>query len=83
VRGAPPATQIRGNTPLELGWTVAAALILVLRTGVTFLYLDDIENPPAAGPDGRRASQARFASIDLREPPADRPYLRIEVNGQR
>jgi hypothetical protein len=39
--------------------------------------------PARRRPDGRRASQARFASIDLREPPADRPYLRIEVNGQR
>jgi cytochrome c oxidase subunit 2 len=52
-------------------------------TGVTFLYLDEIENPPASGPDGRRASQARFASIDQPEPPGDRPYRRIEVNGQQ
>lgn len=27
-RGAPEPAQIRGNTPLEIGWTVAAALIL-------------------------------------------------------
>ena len=31
-RNAPEAAQIRGNTPLELGWTVAAALILVVLT---------------------------------------------------
>jgi cytochrome c oxidase subunit 2 len=80
-RGAPGAAQIRGNTPLELGWTVAAALILVVLTVVTFLYLDDIENPPPSGPEGLQASQARFASIDQPDPPG--PFLRIEVNGQQ
>jgi cytochrome c oxidase subunit 2 len=83
-RGGPDAVQIRGNTPLELGWTVAAALILVVLTVVTFLYLDDIENPPASGPNGLRASQARFASIDQPEPPrSGGPILRIDVNGQQ
>ena len=32
-RSAPEAAQIRGNTPLELGWTVGAALILVPMRG--------------------------------------------------
>jgi cytochrome c oxidase subunit II len=82
-RRGPEAAQIRGNTPLELGWTVAAALILVVLTVVTFLYLDDIENPPASGPDGLRASSTEFASVDQPDPPGDRPYLRIEVNGQQ
>jgi cytochrome c oxidase subunit II len=80
-RSAPDAAQIRGNTPLELGWTVAAALILVVLTVVTFLYLDDIENPPPSGPQGLRASQTRFASIDQPAPPG--PHLRIKVNGQQ
>ena len=82
-RSAPDAEQIRGNTPLELGWTVAAALILVVLTVVTFLYLGDIENPPESGPDGLQASQTRFASIDQPNPPSGRPYLRIQVNGQQ
>jgi cytochrome c oxidase subunit 2 len=83
-RSAPEAAQIRGNTPLELGWTVAAALILVVLTVVTFLYLDDIENPPPSGPNGLEASQARFASIDQPDPPTSGgPVLRIEVNGQQ
>ena len=51
-RTGPEAAQIRGNTPLELGWTMGAALILVVLTVVTFLYLDDIENPPPSGPNG-------------------------------
>jgi cytochrome c oxidase subunit 2 len=82
-RRGPDAAQIRGNTPLELGWTLAAALILVVLTVVTFLYLPDIENPPESGPNGLQASQTRFASIDQPAPPSGRPYLKIGVNGQQ
>ena len=82
-RAGPDAAQIRGNTPLELGWTVGAALILVVLTLVTFLYLPDIENPPESGSNGLQASQTRFASIDQPPPPSGRPYLRIGVNGQQ
>jgi cytochrome c oxidase subunit 2 len=82
-RSGPDAVQIRGNTPLELGWTVAAALILVVLTVVTFVYLPDIENPPESGPDGLQASQTRFASVDQPAPPSGRPYLKIGVNGQQ
>jgi cytochrome c oxidase subunit 2 len=83
-RDGPEAAQIRGNTPLEVGWTIGAALILVVLTVVTFLYLPDIENPPASGPNGLRASQAQFASIDQPDPPRDGgPILRIRVNGQQ
>jgi cytochrome c oxidase subunit II len=80
-RAGPDAAQIRGNTPLELGWTVGAALILVVLTVVTFLYLDDIENPPPSGPNGLQASHSQFASID--QPDPEGPFLRIEVNGQQ
>jgi cytochrome c oxidase subunit II len=78
------ADQIRGNTPLEIGWTVGAATILVILTVVVFLYLDDIENPPASGPNGLTASQAQFASVDQPDPPrSGGPILRIRVNGQQ
>jgi cytochrome c oxidase subunit 2 len=81
-RAGPQAAQIRGNTPLEMGWTVGAALILVVLTAVTFIYLDDIENPPPSGPNGLRASQARFATIDQAAPPrSGGPVLNIDVNG--
>ncbi|HEY1358575.1 MAG TPA: cytochrome c oxidase subunit II [Thermoleophilaceae bacterium] len=83
-RGGPEPAQIRGNTPLEVGWTLGAALILVVLTVVTFLYLDGIKNPPASGPNGLRADAAQFASIDQPSPPkgAGRP-LNIKVNGQQ
>jgi cytochrome c oxidase subunit 2 len=78
------AEQIRGNVPLEIGWTVGAALILVILTVVTFLYLDDIENPPASGPNGLSAASSQFATIDQPDPPRDGgPVLRIRVNGQQ
>ena len=82
-RSRPDGDQIRGNTPLEMGWTLAAALILVVLTVVTFVYLDDIENPPESGPQGLQASQTQFASVDQPTPPSGRPYLRIKVNGQQ
>ena len=69
VRRDGAAQQIRGNTPLEIGWTIGAASILVVLTVVTFLYLDDIENPPASGPNGLRAPRGQFASIDQPAPP--------------
>ncbi len=82
-RGGPEAAQIRGNTPLELGWTVGAALILVVLTVITFLYLDDIKNPPPSGPNGL-ASQAQFASIDQPRPPAGGgPALNLVVSGRQ
>ena len=82
-RGGPEAIQIRGNTPLELGWTLGAALILVVLTVITFVYLDDIKNPPPSGPDGL-ASESLFASIDQPRPPADGgPTLNIEVDGRQ
>jgi cytochrome c oxidase subunit 2 len=82
-RGGPDAVQVRGNTPLELGWTVAAALILVVLTVVTFVYLDDIENPPASGPNGLQASRNAFAMTDQPNPPGGRPVLHLKVNGQQ
>jgi cytochrome c oxidase subunit 2 len=85
-RNGPPAAQIHGNTPLEVGWTVGAALILVVLTVVTFIYLGDIENPPASGAQGLQRSQVEFASIDQPPPPkgpGDAMPLNIKVNGQQ
>jgi cytochrome c oxidase subunit II len=78
------AQQIRGNTPLEIGWTIGAASILVVLTVVTFLYLDDIQNPPASGPNGLQADAGQFATIDQPAPPkTGGPTLTIHVNGQQ
>ena len=49
--GEPPA-QIRGNTRLEIGWTLGAASILVVLTVVTFIFLRGIKNPAGSKPGG-------------------------------
>jgi cytochrome c oxidase subunit 2 len=51
-RGGTPPAQIRGNTPLEIGWTLGAAGILVLLTVVTFIFLGGIKNPASSLPNG-------------------------------
>src|SRR4051794_17275456 len=69
-RGAPGAVQVRGNTPLELGWTVAAALILVVLATVTFIYLGGIKNPAQSGPSGLQADKGtQYAALDQPPPP--------------
>jgi cytochrome c oxidase subunit 2 len=59
------ASQIHGNTRLEVGWTVAAALILVVLTVVTFVKLPSIINPPNSGASGLALS----ASVTEPSPP--------------
>src|SRR3954447_10625135 len=51
-RGGTPPAQIRGNTPLEVGWTLGAAGILVILAVVTFIFLGGIKNPAGSKPGG-------------------------------
>jgi cytochrome c oxidase subunit 2 len=82
-RGVPEPAQVRGNTPLEIGWTFGAALILVVLTVLTFLYLDDIRNPAPSGPDGLSAAKGvKFAAVGQPLPPGG-GGLDIAVNGQQ
>ncbi len=79
------AAQIHGNTKLEIGWTVGAAVLLVILGGVTFAFLGDIRNPPnssANGYNGPGTEPVKFASAEDRQPPNGRA-LRIQVNGQQ
>ena len=83
-KNAVPA-QIRGNTRLEIGWTLGAAAILVILAVVTFVMLDDIRNPPNSDADGyptQRVVNVQNASAYQPRPP-DGKALNIEVNGQR
>jgi cytochrome c oxidase subunit II len=82
-RGGPEPAQIRGNTPLELSWTIGATVILVVLAGITFIYLGDIKNPPKSDPGGL-ASGVQVASIDQPDPPPSAgETLKIGVNGQQ
>jgi cytochrome c oxidase subunit 2 len=75
---SPVAAQIHGNTRLEIGWTVAAALILVILTVVTFVKLGSIINPPNSGPEGLVLS----ASVNEPSPPNGKK-LTICVTGRQ
>ena len=62
-RGGTPPAQIRGNTPLEMGWTIGAAAILVVLTIVTFIFLPGIKDPAGSKPNGYVA-EARQSGAD-------------------
>jgi cytochrome c oxidase subunit II len=77
ARKNPVAAQIHGNTRLEIGWTVAAALILVVLTVITFVKLPSILNPPNSSASG-------FLSASLTEPtPPNHQALTICVQGRQ
>ena len=79
------AAQIRGNTRLEIGWTVGAALILVVLAAFTFAKLGGIRNPPNSGANGLQLadSGALFASGPTKKLPPNGRSLNICVNGQQ
>lgn len=82
-RRGPDAAQIRGNTPLEISWTIGAALILVIVATVTFVYLPGIKNPPASNADAIQVAEGSdYATINQKEPPGGNA-LRISVNSQQ
>jgi cytochrome c oxidase subunit 2 len=74
----PVAAQIHGNTRLEVGWTVAAALILIVLTVVTFVKLPSIINAPNSDTDGLVLS----ASTTEPNPPSGHKYV-ICVQGRQ
>jgi cytochrome c oxidase subunit 2 len=84
-KGAVPA-QIRGNTRLELGWTVAAAAILLALAIVTFVKLPSIQNPSDSGPQGDKLASSGggllYASSSRKLPP-DGKSLNIRVIGRQ
>jgi cytochrome c oxidase subunit 2 len=89
-RGGTPPAQIRGNTPLEIGWTVGAAAILVVLTVVTFIFLGPIKNPAESKEGGfvakaeAKASKVQFAALNQKDPPGPaNESLNIKVNGQQ
>jgi cytochrome c oxidase subunit 2 len=76
-KGAVPA-QIRGNTRLEIGWTVGAAVVLVILAVLTFAKLGEIRNPPNSDANGLKLA----AGPSQRLPPNGKS-LNICVNGQQ
>jgi cytochrome c oxidase subunit 2 len=90
ARKGETAAQIHGNTRLEIGWTVGAAVILVFITVFTFVLLDNIKNPAASdiGASGQpvastASSDTLYAATDQPPPPAGSARMNIRVNGQQ
>jgi cytochrome c oxidase subunit 2 len=82
-RGA-VAAQIRGNTRLEIGWTVGAAVILVALAIVTFIKLPGIRTPDNTGADGLKlANGTLLAASPTKLRPPNGKSLNVCVNGQQ
>ena len=79
------ASQIHGNTRLEVGWTAGAAVVLIALAALTFAKLSSIQNPPNSGPSGVTLGEQNnvlFASNERKLPP-DGKALEIEVIGKQ
>jgi cytochrome c oxidase subunit 2 len=75
------AAQIRGNTRLEIGWTVGAAVILVVLGVFTFVKLPGIRNPDNSA-NGYTGGYVQIADSVRRLPPNGK-HLNICVTGQQ
>jgi cytochrome c oxidase subunit 2 len=80
-KGVVPA-QIRGNTRLEIGWTVGAAVILVVLGVFTFVKLPGIRNPEVSSAGGFKGDYVQIADATRRVPPHGK-FLNICVTGQQ
>jgi cytochrome c oxidase subunit II len=83
-KGAVPAL-IRGNTRLEVGWTVGAAVVLLALAIVTFAKLSSIQNPPSSSAEGDKLAGGGgllYASSERKLPP-DGKSLNIKVIGRQ
>jgi cytochrome c oxidase subunit 2 len=75
------AKQIHGNTRLEVGWTLAAAAIVVALATMTFIDLSSIRDPVNSGPGGLDLSTGvQYETTGALKPPNGRA-LTIQVNG--
>jgi cytochrome c oxidase subunit 2 len=80
------AAQIHGNTKLEIGWTIGAAVILVFITAFTFIKLGDIKDPKPSvvdenGQIAMTSDRPQYASTDLKS--IKGPQMKMVVNGQQ
>ncbi len=76
------APQIRGNTPVELGWTIGASALAIAVAVITFFYLDNIRDPAPSGPAALASVRDQSAVTDQPPPPDDKG-IQIKVSGQQ
>jgi cytochrome c oxidase subunit 2 len=90
ARKGATAAQIHGNTQLEIGWTVGAAVILVFITVFTFIKLGGIKDPAASDIDAQgnpvtalsSPGSNLYAATDQPAPPGG-ASMNIKVDGQQ
>ncbi len=74
--------QIRGNTALELGWTIGASTLALAVGIVAIFYLNDIRDPLPSGPAELAEVRGQNAAINQPAPPGG-DALAIKVAGQQ
>jgi cytochrome c oxidase subunit II len=79
------AAQIHGNTRLEIGWTVGAALVLIFITAFTFIKLPSIKDPKPSliGANGGPIAQSGMLLAATDRPSVKGPTLNLRVDGQQ
>jgi cytochrome c oxidase subunit 2 len=79
------ANQTHGNTRLEIGWTVGAALILVILAAFTFAKLSSIQNPVDSSPEGEHlvSDTSHLYASDEQKLPPNGKSLEIDVIGRQ
>jgi len=77
------AAQIHGNTRLEIGWTVGAAVILVVLTTVTFIKLPGIINPPNSSANWLSLSGGVLTASTTEPSPPNGKKLVICITGRQ
>ena len=85
ARKGAEAAQIHGNTRLEVGWTVGAAVILLALAGLTFAKLSSIQNPVDSSPEGEHlvSDSSRLYASNVQKLPPSGKSLNITVVGRQ
>jgi cytochrome c oxidase subunit 2 len=79
------AAQIRGNTRLEVGWTVGAGVIVLGLAVLTFAELSPIQDPPNSASGGDQlvaGGNLLYASAERKLPPNGKS-LNVTVIGRQ
>ncbi|HXC45316.1 MAG TPA: cytochrome c oxidase subunit II, partial [Solirubrobacteraceae bacterium] len=79
------AAQIHGNTRLEIGWTVGAAVILLALAVLTFTKLSSIQDPVNSSPEGEHlvSDSSRLYASNTPKLPPNGKSLKITVVGRQ
>ncbi len=73
----------KDNNRLEIGWTLAAAGVVVLLGVATFVKLPDVTTPPNGEPIAEFAKTSRVAGLVPIPAPADGKKITINVTGRQ